>query len=460
MVSTVSFAFLALSWGICRSLSGRLSKHSLAWVLIGFNFAFLALDGVVSLSAFSVSVLLNFSLVSALRSTTDPARLRFILRVGILFNTVAIFSPKLSRLADGPSLFLLGLSYYSIQQIMALVDLYEERLEEEPPTVGGDGSLRTYLAFTSFFPQLTSGPICSWDETGESLSEPKPASIEESLEGILILAHGLFQKVVLSSLFGLFAHNLTSDPRVAPSGLLTFLFLTCSYLEVYFGFSGYTDLAIGVGRLFGVRLPLNFNQPLRATSPAEFWARWHMTLTSFVKNYIYVPSSRAHTASRWIPRTAMVGCMALVGIWHEPSLKFLAFGLVHGLALLLWPFKEEPKSKGAMVFRWAVTQCFAILTMVFWLAPSLQGALGLLSTMARWPVDFAFLATFDGFDRLQVLFCVALSILHVANGKNSVTRFKNARPSSLLLLRLSVTCSLCALYLNSGLWRNFIYADF
>jgi alginate O-acetyltransferase complex protein AlgI len=456
-VSIEFFAFAALALLATRAAS-RFGGNSMAWTLIVFNFLFLGFAGPSAFLAFTVSCLGNFLLTRAMRKEADPARLRFLLRLGLCWNIVIIFMPKWAKMSGWP-LLLLGVSYYSIQQIMTLYDLYEQRLDGPKVTVGGDGSLRSYLSFVSFFPQLTSGPICSWRETGRQLTAPEAPDHASAFPGILILAHGLFHKVVLSSVFSLFADVLSGG---APgNGYHTLFGLTCSYLSLYFDFSGYTDIAIGLGWLFGVRLPLNFNQPLRAASVADFWARWHMSLSAFVKNYIYFPVFRRYPTSKVIPKLAMLASMMVVGIWHEPSWRFFIFGTLHGCALLYWPFPAKPKTWSQFWISWTATHLFVILTMAFFTARDVPGAVSILSGLGNWTPDFSwFTLGFDNYDKLQLALCLALGVKHVLRGKNTVQTFAKAQPSAALLGWLVFVVSLTILYSNSGLSRNFIYADF
>jgi len=265
----------------------------------------------------------------------------------------------------------------------------------------------------------------------------------------------VFQKCVLSALFHYFGDAF--QETISCSN--TLLYLTCSYLALYFDFSGYSDIAMGIAWLFGVRFPLNFNQPLRATSLADFWARWHITLTSFIKNYVYFSALRAWPNNVTFHRAAMILCMFLVGIWHEPSRKFAAFGLAHGVALVLWP-TVRPDTRLKTLLLWALTQGFVILSLAFFAAPDFPAACELLSGLGKGLGAFSSSVAFDHYDQLQVCLCIALTVAHIISARNTLQLFGKAKPSGALFLWFVVSASLSLLYLNSGLSRDFIYADF
>lgn len=452
------FTFVALAWFLARVFYLWRGSQAVRWFLLACNVTFIAFSGCLPLVVLGCSVGLNFIIHKLIRSRSEPGQLRALLITGIALNTVLIFSPKFARMG-GFSLVLLGLSYYSIVQLIALVDLYEERAQGGKLTVGGEGSLSAYLSFVTFFPQLTAGPICTWRETGKALQAPVPATLEQAFPGLLILLHGLFQKVVVSTVLALLGDMLKA-PQTEPNTLMVLIGLTCAYLSLYFDFSGYTDIAIGVAWLFGVRFPLNFNQPLRANSLPDFWARWHMTLSSFVKNYIYFPVFRAYPTSRVAPKLGLVTSMIVVGIWHEPSLRFVTFGLLHGFALLWWPFKGRPKTRFSAAGRWVVTQGFVILTIAFFAQPNMEASLGTLAGLANFRPELDFMASFDNYDKLQIALCFLYALGHTLRGLNTVQALGSAKPTLRLMIWAVGCLCLVVLYSNSGLSRSFIYADF
>jgi alginate O-acetyltransferase complex protein AlgI len=456
-VSGSFFAFAAAGWILVRLTQRWGGSRAASWVLSLWSGLFLLLSSPQALAAFSASVLVNHGLALSMRRRSDPAGLRRLLGLSLAVNLLFIFSPKIFRML-GTNMAFLGLSYYSIQQIMFLYDLYEERLDDGRPVLGGDGTLRNYLGFLAFFPQLTSGPICAWRETGKALSAPSLRPTGQWLPGALMITHGLFHKVVLSTWFSAVSQAALATPQAGWAE--TLIGLIFSYLALYFDFSGYTDIAMGTAWFFGVSLPLNFDQPLRANSLADLWARWHMSLSAFVKNYIYFPIFRAYPSRKRLHQLAMLLSMVVVGVWHEPSPRFLCFGALHGLGLLYWPFKKA-KSGPQFWINWLATHLFMALSMAFFIGPDLNGALRTLQSLSQASQGLAFLkASFDNYDKLQIAGCCLAGLLHVRHGKNTQKLYAKAVPSGYLFGWFVLTLSLVLLYMNSGISGNFVYADF
>ncbi|MBS2034787.1 MBOAT family protein [bacterium] len=451
------YAFAALGWVLVWLGRRWGGSRAASWVLSCWSGLFLWLSSPFALAAFAASVLINFGLASSLRAQSKPHHLRRLLFLSVAVNILLIFSPKIFRLF-GSQVAFLGLSYYSIQQIMFLYDLYEERLDDGRAVVGGDGSFANYLGFLAFFPQLTSGPICAWRETGKALTAPNPRPSSQWLPGALMITHGLFHKLVISTWFSAVSQAALSNPEAGRAE--TLIGLVFSYLALYFDFSGYTDIAMGTAWFFGVTLPLNFDQPLRANSLADLWARWHMSLSAFVKNYIYFPVFRAYPTRKRLHQLAMLLSMMVVGVWHEPSARFLCFGTLHGLGLLYWPFKRA-KSGFHYWASWLATHLFMALSMAFFIGPDLNGALNTLAHLTHASQNLSFLnASFDNYDKLQILACCVLAGLHVRHGKNTQKLYSKAAPSGYLFGWFVLTLSLVLLYMNSGISGNFVYADF
>ena len=232
----------------------------------------------------------------------------------------------------------LAISFYTFQQIGFLVDVARGR-------VVPDGLMR-YLAFVAFFPTLLSGPITLHQEVAPQLAlRPERKRVAENLLiGLLIFSFGLFKKTVLADTAALWV-----DPvfNAAQTGMRPGFFLSWGAaftytLQIYFDFSGYSDMAIGVARMLGIVLPLNFFSPLRSTSVIDLWRRWHMTLGRFVRMYIHQPMTIPLTRlavyrnyGKW--KSLIVSVLAptflsmlIIGTWHGPSWTFVVFGLMHG----------------------------------------------------------------------------------------------------------------------------------
>ena len=233
---------------------------------------------------------------------------------------------------DAPSLgiFLpLAISFFTFQQVMYLA--YRLR-------GGADPGILPYATFVAFFPHLIAGPLVQPREimpqlTAPALSRPVAANLAA---GLMLFLLGLAKKLVLADMFGGFADK--GFDAAAQGAHLTFVeawYATLAYaLQIYFDFSGYCDMAIGLALMVNVRFPLNFNSPYRATDIADFWRRWHITLGAFLRDYVYIPlgGGRHGPARR---AAALMATMLLGGLWHGAAWQFVAWGGLHGLFLII-----------------------------------------------------------------------------------------------------------------------------
>jgi alginate O-acetyltransferase complex protein AlgI len=222
-----------------------------------------------------------------------------------------------------------GISFYAFTGIAYMVDVYRR-------TAAAESSAARYTLSVTFFPHLVAGPIL---RAGEFLAFLRPGRMPDRglapLEALTLLARGTFKKVVLADRIALaidpfFAH--VSDPSTAGVWSLPFVYLYA--LQIYFDFSGYTDIARGLGLLFGYRWPDNFNLPYLATDVADFWRRWHITLSRFLRDYLYIPLGGSRHGWWRTNRNLMI-TMLLGGLWHGASWSFMLWGGLHGGFLVL-----------------------------------------------------------------------------------------------------------------------------
>jgi len=222
----------------------------------------------------------------------------------------------------------LAISFFTFLQIAYLVDAYRGETEEYHFT--------DYLLFVTFFPHLIAGPLVHHKEMMPQFSRRRASGRTLDLSvGMTMLAMGLFKKVVLADNLAITAtgiFNLAGSGTRPPSFVEAWAAALAYTLQLYFDFSGYSDMAIGSARLFGIRFPLNFHSPYKADSVVEFWRRWHMTLSRFLRDYLYIPlgGNRKGKARRYVN---LLLTMVLGGIWHGAGFAFLLWGLLHGLYL-------------------------------------------------------------------------------------------------------------------------------
>jgi alginate O-acetyltransferase complex protein AlgI len=220
----------------------------------------------------------------------------------------------------------LGLSFFTFQKIALLVDAYQGRVQHFEPL--------GYVLFVSFFPQLIAGPIVHHSEVMPEFARRDPMKSSDFAQGLMLFAIGLSKKVLLADTLAQFATPVFDaaasgrSPSVAEAWAGSIAYA----LQLYFDFSGYSDMAIGLALLFGVRLPVNFNSPYKAVNIIELWRRWHMTLSRFLRDYLYIPlgGGRNGQVRRYIN---LLVTMMLGGLWHGASWTFVLWGLLHGAFL-------------------------------------------------------------------------------------------------------------------------------
>lgn len=419
---TFIFLFLPLTL-LGYGLLGRFDSRRLVvgW-LIACSVAFYGIWNPVSLAIIVPSVAINYLLARGIQALLrrEPAadrRVDALLVLGIVFNLCFLgyfkyrnfFLDSVNQLAGThwplqALLLPLGISFITFQKIAFLVDVRVGTVKQF--------ELTDFLIFVFFFPQLIAGPIVHYREMMPQFGTmPLRPQAGELAIGLGLFAFGLFKKAVLADGMAPDASAVfTAADRGEPLGLATAWIGALAYtLQIYFDFSGYSDMAIGLARMFGIRLPANFNSPLKSSSIIEFWSRWHITLTRFLTAYTYTPTVMHFTRARMLKGKPVLGrnkrsvgaflalvagptllTMFLSGLWHGAGLTFIAWGLLHGLYLAinhawrLWR-PQWDKARYERVMRpigFVLTFVAVIVGMVLFRANSFAAAGHVLQAMA------------------------------------------------------------------------------
>jgi len=269
----------------------------------------------------------------------------------------------------------LAISFYTLQQIAYLVDSYGGLVKEK--------NFLDYTLFVTFFPQLIAGPIVHHKEMMPQFSSLKTKAVDYKniATGLFIFSIGLFKKVVIADTFAQWASAGHANTEVL--NLLEAWATSLSYtFQLYFDFSGYTDMAIGAALLFNIKLPQNFNSPYKTTGLIEFWQRWHMTLTRFITTYIYKPFLKSlGKISFEKAMVATVFTMFIAGLWHGAAWTFVIFGLLHGLAIVINHYWKKSKIKMPHWLAWFITFNFLNLSFVIFRAKDWADAINILKAM-------------------------------------------------------------------------------
>ena len=363
----------------------------------------------------------------------------------------------------------LGISFFTITQIAFLVDAYEGLVEER--------NLLNYALFVTFFPHLLAGPILHHKEMMPQFDRLRNKVInwKNLYLGLALFFIGLFKKVVIADQFASWA-----TPGFDTASSLNFFaawLASLSYtFQLYFDFSGYSDMAVGVGWLFNIRLPVNFNSPYKATSIIDFWKRWHITLTNFVTTYLYTPILRSFGRITFTGSlVAIFLAMLISGFWHGAGWTFIVWGGMHGAALVVNHLWRKKKLRMPRVLAWFITFNFVNLSFVFFRAKTWDGALKVLQGMCgangvmlhkslkkshvlqALGVKFGlWLEAINGNDRTYAMVLIGLVVVLVAG--NSMQVVERFRPSWRWLTCLLILS--CWSLLDMSKVSEFLYFQF
>ena len=318
------------------------------------------------------SVLFNYIIGVSLSKRSDHTQIRKkqLLAFGIIFNIFLLgyfkyadfFIHNVNYISNTnfPTLGLvlpLAISFFTFQQITYLVDSYKKETKEH--------DFLNYAVFVTFFPQLIAGPIVHHKEMMPQFANVrnKVKNYKNIVLGIFIFSIGLFKKVVIADTFALWAtHGFdvanTLNIFEAWATSLSYTF------QLYFDFSGYTDMAIGAALLFNIKLPINFNSPYKALNIQDFWKRWHITLSRFLRDYVYIPLG-GNRKGKYRVYSNLLVTFLIGGLWHGAGWTFIFWGFLHGVAMAVHRVWKELNFTVNKYLAWFVTFNFLNASWVF-----------------------------------------------------------------------------------------------
>jgi D-alanyl-lipoteichoic acid acyltransferase DltB (MBOAT superfamily) len=344
------------------------------------------------------SILANYVIGGAIAHAREdaPRRARLILVGGLVLNLGCLIYFKYmnwmidtinwassSNITFAKVVLPLGISFYTFTQIAFLVDNYKGKVHER--------NIRNYFLFVTYFPHLIAGPVLHHAEMMPQFADPsnKKPVLNNIAFGLALFLMGVVKKVVFADSVAPFADQIFNghgplNAAEAWGGALAYT------AQIYFDFSGYTDMALGLSRLFNISLPLNFDSPYKAQSIVDFWRRWHMSLSRFLRDYLYIPlgGNRFGFLRRYFN---LFATMALGGLWHGAGWTFLIWGALHGFYLIVNHGLTALRERSGLVWRrwmgpisWAVTFLAVVVAWVFFRANSLDDALRVLAGMTAF----------------------------------------------------------------------------
>ena len=388
------FFFLPVTFFIYFYLNKkRLTEASKGFLVLASLF-FYSWWNIVYLPLILVSMLFNYTVGRELSSHSHKKRNyspKTLLGIGVFFNLALLgyfkysdfFIINVNRAFDGhiPLLNLalpLAISFYTFQQIAYLVDSYRNETKEY--------DFLNYAVFVTFFPQLIAGPIVHHAEMMPQFAQlkNKVKNYHNIALGLFIFSMGLFKKVVIADSFAVWA---TKGFDVATElNMLEAWATSLSYtFQLYFDFSGYTDMAIGIALLFNIKIPMNFFSPYKATSIQDFWRRWHITLSRFLRDYVYIPLG-GNRKGEIRTYTNLFATFLLGGIWHGAGWTFVLWGALHGIAIVTHRAWQKLGFRMNIVLAWFITFNFINITWVFFRASNFDSAVKVLHGMFMGPL--------------------------------------------------------------------------
>ncbi len=219
-----------------------------------------------------------------------------------------------------------GISFYTFQTLSYTIDVYRRKLEPAP-------SVLDFALFVAYFPQLVAGPIERATHLLPQILKPRRFNMAMLHEGVWLISWGLFKKAVIANNLAIVVDRTFATGSVATGGEYLIAIYAFAF-QIYCDFSGYSDMARGLAALMGIDLMVNFNHPYSATSPRDFWRRWHISLSTWLRDYLYIPLG-GNRGRRWQVYRALIITMLLGGMWHGAKWTFVVWGLYHGLLLAL-----------------------------------------------------------------------------------------------------------------------------
>ena len=368
----------------------------------------------------------------------------------------------------------IGISFFTFQKVAFLVDLYQHKITKF--------NLLDYALFVTFFPQLIAGPIVHHSEVIPQFARLGKVPTSDIVLGITIFIIGLSKKVLLADNAALYVSpQIDAVFNGAHLDLLAAWSTMLAYTaQIYFDFSAYSDMAIGIGLLFGIKLPVNFDSPYKSLGIIEFWRRWHITLSRFLRDYLYIQlgGNRKGQSRRYLN---LYMTMVLGGIWHGAGWTFLIWGALHGIYLIInhgwhaflrmFSLETVAKTRLFISFSWLITFLAVVLAWVFFRAPNLDTALDILSSMSghyglgaidkplEWVVPFGILLLAFILPNTQQITCyVGPKGTYGTRLPQHASELLRWKPSSSWALYVGSLLALCLMSLSQV--SEFIYFQF
>ncbi len=475
------FCFLPITF-IGYFLLNHLRKYKTAQLfLLLMSLYFYAYFNIEYLLIITTSIIINYLLYLMLNNIKSKKTRKMLLIIGLIINIGSLiyfkymdfFISNINIIFNKNFTLLhillpLGISFFTFQQISFIIDSYKNEVPKY--------SLMYYASFVTFFPQLIAGPIVTYDELVPQFMDSKKKAInfDNLAKGIYIFAIGLTKKIIIADTFGLAVNWGFDNIGLLDSTNAIIVMLSYTF-QIYFDFSGYSDMAIGIGKMFNIDLPENFNSPYKALTIKDFWNRWHMTLTRFFTKYIYIPlgGSRKGTKRTYIN---ILIVFLVSGFWHGANWTFIVWGLLHGLFSIITRKFKYFFDKLHPVLNYIITFTFINFTWIIFRASSIKDALEIMHRITKFNFssidsniaqafklpEFDLIAESLGIYKyfpfiLLTLFFIATLIIILAcpNVTEKANKFKPSILNLIITIVLLIWCIISLSGISTFLYFNF-----
>ncbi|ASO18004.1 alginate O-acetyltransferase complex protein AlgI [Actinoalloteichus hoggarensis] len=353
----------------------------------------------------------------------------------------------------------IGISFYTFHHISYVVDIYRG----ERPALRNPVSFVTYIAM---FPQLVAGPIIRYREIADQLPQQRSHRLDDIAAGLPRFALGLAKKVIVADSLAPVVNACFNTPAEDMTFAIAWLGAIGYTLQLYFDFSGYSDMAIGLGRMLGFRLPENFARPYSSVTVTEFWRRWHMSLSRWFRDYVYIPlGGNRHGAAKTYRNLWII--FLLTGFWHGAAWTFVLWGVFHG-ALLVFERAtgrdRAPASQGGRIARRVLTTVLVTIGWVVFRSPDMAAAWTVLSNMLLPDLDGLSIEVGDALNNQRlVILLAAVSVFFLPGRSVTGPYLESARSRPAAVLRvalLTVGLWYAAILVATGTFSPFLYYQF
>lgn len=347
-----------------------------------------------------------------------------------------------------------GISFFTFQALSYTIDIALGKIRATKDPI-------EFFAFISFFPQLVAGPIERASNLLPQFSRPRRFEFDSAMDGLALIAYGLFKKMVVADTLAMYVDKAYGNPGFY-SSVTCIIAAVFFAIQIYCDFSGYSDAARGLSKLFGFELMVNFNRPYVATSYADFWRRWHISLSSWFKDYVYIPLGGNRSGFGKMIRNLWV-VFLLSGLWHGASWMFVGWGALHALFLTLGAIRKQvlgsPKSKTwfSRLVSILVVDVGVVLAWVLFRAGSVATAKAFFSAMFACKFKTSLMALCAGIGPMSFLFClIAASLLVASHFVPDDCRFKTTRGKVVFVM----LCAAAIVFFGMPSGGEFIYFQF